>query len=400
MKNIYIARQAIYNRKMGVYAYELLYRACRTNRAEFPDALSATSQVLLNSFMEIGIEGLVGNHKAFINLPQNFFTETPPIPFDKDRIVLELLEDLDVNPQLIESVRKLKAEGYTIAIDDYLFEGKWEPLLELVDIIKVEITGLTEQELSSRISQLKSKKVMLLAEKVENYQVYELCRDLGFDLFQGFFFSKPNIIHGRKLDDNRLVVLKLLEKLNNPNSDMEDIERLLSQDAGLSYKVLRYVNSAAVGLPKKVEGIRRAIVLMGLSKIKTWASLIVMTGIQGKPTAVVASALTRAMMCEALVRETKAASPDSAFTAGLFSMLDVMLDQPLDTILGQLPLADEVKEAIAGHRGPDGEALCCAIAYEHHDWTQMSYPGVGNDRVQEIYWDVVSKVHESGLVGA
>jgi EAL and modified HD-GYP domain-containing signal transduction protein len=398
MNDVYVARQAIYNRSMGVYAYELLYRAGLDNKAEFPDAMSATTQVLLNTFMEIGLDGLAGNSKVFINMPQRFFIDLPPIPFAKDRLVLELLEDLEVDENLVTAVKKLKAAGYTLAIDDYMFEGKWEPLLSMVDIIKVEIMGLTEQQLCERIHHLKPYKLTLLAEKVETHKTYELCRDLGFELFQGYFFSKPKVVQGKKLDDNQVVVLRLLEKLNDPEAAIEDIDKLICLDAGLSYKVLRYVNSAAMGLPKKVDSIRRAILLMGLKKIRAWASLMAMTGIKGKPTEVLALALVRAMFCESLLKERGTQDTDCAFTTGLFSMLDVMLDQPLVEILTQLPLAETIGKAILDHQGPDGEALACAIAYERHDWPNMVFSGVDTQRVHDIYWEVVGLVWQSGLI--
>ncbi len=398
MEQIFVARQAIYDRKQQVFAYELLYRSGLDNRAEFPDALSATTQVLLNAFMEIGLENLAGNRRIFVNFPQGFFSDLPPIPFDADRIVIELLEDLEVNEQLCQAVARLKARGFTIAIDDYLFESKWEPLLAHVDLIKVEIPGLSEAQLRQRIGPLKQKGLTLLAEKIETEEVYRLCLDLGFDLFQGFFFSRPNIVQGSKLDDNQMVVLRLLEKLNDPGAGMEEIEQQICQDAALSYKVLRHVNSAALGLPKKVESIRRALIVMGLQKIRVWASLMAMSGIKGKSSEVIVLALIRARMCEAMARECGYLNPDTAFTIGLFSKLDALLNQSLEAILPQLPLAQEVLDAILEQSGPGGELLRCAVGHELHDWPNMVFSGIDDERLQELYWDVVGEVWESGLV--
>jgi c-di-GMP phosphodiesterase len=397
MKDIYVARQAIYNRNMGVYAYELLYRDSVKNRAEFPDGLTATGRVLLNSFMEIGIEALVGRHKAFINLPQSFFSEQPPIPFDSDKIVLELLEDLDVNEQLVKVVKELKEQGYVIAIDDYLFEGKWEPLLDIVDIIKVEVPGLSSEELESRIHELKQRNVTLLAEKVETHETFEHCRNLGFDLFQGYFFSKPNVVQGKKLDDNRMTILQLLSKLNDTQATNEQIEQLISQDAGLSYKVLRFINSAAVGLPRKVNALREAIVYMGINRIKTWASLIAMSGIKNKPSDILTTALARALMCESLCKESGKGDPDKAFISGLFSLLDAMLDQPVEVVLQQLPLADEVKLAITEHKGFEGEALKCALNHEHCDWEHSQFDNLEPEVIQTIYLHSIAQAEVSAV---
>lgn len=393
MKDIYIARQAIYNRKMGVFAYELLYRSSDINRAPKTfDGTMATTEVLLNTFMEIGFSTLVGRHKAFVNLPESYFINPTPMPFEPGQVVLEILENLEVNDQLIQSVKGLKAKGFVLALDDYIFEPKWDPIIKLVDIVKVEITGLDRIELEIRCKRLRSKgPQLLLAEKVETMEDYEFCKNAGFDFFQGFFFSKPKVVKGRKLDDNQIVVLKLLQMLNNPNSDLNQISHVISHDIGLSYKVLRYVNSAAVGLRQKVESIQRAILLMGLNKIRAWASLMALSGIKGKPMELFNQALIRAKLCEELIRATRQGNPESAFTAGLFSMLDVMLDQEIDVVFSQLPLSDEILAAILRNEGFIGQALACAIAYERHDWDGMVFPGLEREQVQIIYWDVVGQ---------
>ncbi len=397
MQDIFIARQSIYDRKQQVIAYELLYRDNNQNRAQFPDATEATSQVMLNSFMEMGLDTLVGNHRAFINLPQSFFDQIPPIPFSKDQVVLELLEDIEISGQLLNVVRGLKSQGFTLAIDDYLFEDKWTPLLNQVDIIKVEVSSLSTEELRTRIGQLKNRNLRLLAEKIETHEMFDLCKELGFDYFQGYFLSRPKIIHGRKLSDNHMVVLRLLEKLNDPNASVEEVEGLIIQDAGLSFKVLRYINSAAVGIPKRVESIQRAIVLMGLSRIRSWASLITLSGLQDKPSDILSMALTRAMMCEHLLRKSGHDIPEHGFTAGLFSVLDAMLDQPMEEILSHLPLSDEVVEAITLHQGPAGEALACIMAYEHQDWDNIRFPGLDENQIQTIYLDVNYQVIQTTL---
>lgn len=402
MKDIYIARQAIYNRKMGVFAYELLYRSGDTSQAPKTfDGTIATTEVLLNAFMEIGFSTLVGRHKAFINLPHSYFMNPTAIPFEPSQVVLEVLENLEVTDQLIEALKDLKSKGYVLALDDYVFEEKWNPVLKLVDIVKVEITGLEQLELEIRCKRLRSHgPQLLLAEKVETLEEYEFCRNIGFDFFQGFFFSRPKVVKGRKLDDNQVVVLRLLQKLNDPNAELAEISRFISHDLGLSYKVLRYVNSAAVGLRQKIESIQHAILLMGLNKIRAWASLMALSGIKGKSSELLNQALIRAMMCEALIKETKRASPESAFTAGLFSMLDAMLDQELEVVFSQLPLSDEVLSAILRGEGPIGEALSCAIAYERHDWDGMVFTGIARERVQILYWDMVGMAESNSPFGA
>jgi len=385
MQNIFIGRQAIFDREMATYAYELLYRSGGSGGVNVTDGDMATSSVMLNTFVEIGLENVVGSHLAFINLTRGFFIDEPYIPFEKNQVVLEILEDIKVDQQLVDTVKKLTAEGYRIALDDYAFEPHWDPLLPHVSIIKVEVPAVDRQCIKSQVEQLRKHNVKLLAEKIETEEEHQLYLDLGFDLFQGYYFSRPQIIQGKRLAENQLVILQLLAHLNDPKITMDDLERVIVQDAALSYKILRHINSAAVALPRKLDRIGEAVVYLGLQQIRTWANLIVLSRTDDKPQELLYSALVRACMCEQLIERGGRGDPLMAYTAGLLSALDLLLGSPLEEIMQELPVSDEIKRAIMKHEGAIGGAISCALAYEQQQWERATFAGLDSATISEIF---------------
>ncbi|MET0082266.1 MAG: HDOD domain-containing protein [Sedimenticola sp.] len=386
MEDFFIARQAIFDRNMQVYAYELLYRDNQGRPVESLDGDRASSLVILNSFAEIGLERMVGNAKAFINLTRNFIVEEPPIPIDQGRVVLEILEDIPVDEQLISCCRTLSDEGYTLALDDFAFEEKWDPLLPIVDLIKVEIPQVDLSTLQQKMEPLRAHQVEFLAEKVETVEEYRRLHDMGFDYFQGYFFEKPKVVSGKRLGENRQVALSLLSKLNDPNATPREIEQLITQDPGFSYKILRHLNSAAKGMPKKVESIRQAVIYLGLRQIQAWANLIVISGIDAGPKELFNMILTRAHMCAQLLENSgKQQLQEPGFTAGLLSALDIMMGQELKQIVPSLPLAPEIRDALLGSKGLIGAAVKCSLAYEQQQWSEVEYPGLDAQQINACY---------------
>ncbi|MEN8179068.1 MAG: HDOD domain-containing protein [Pseudomonadota bacterium] len=388
MKDIFIGRQAIFNRNMEVYAYELLFRSGQHNCSNVTQQLngdSATSQVLLNTFMEIGLERIAGPHLIFVNLTRNLLLDHPEFPFPKDRVVLEVLEDTPIDQQLLDSVSQLSQQGYQLALDDYIFEPKWDRLLSLVDIIKVEVPAVDLERIQEELPKLRSHGLKLLAEKIETEEEYQQMLDLGFDYFQGYHFSRPKILQGRRLEENSMVILRLVSELNNPEITIEKLESLITQDASLSYKILRYINSAAIGMPRKVESIRQAVIYMGLGPIRAWASLLALTRLENNPQAHFTTGLVRAHMCQQLVTRAQGCPPETGFTVGLLSILDLLMDSPMTEIIKELSLADEIKIALLEQQGVAGEALRCTLAYEIHDWNDIGLKGIQQEEIIDIY---------------
>jgi len=391
MQDIYIGRQPIFNRKLELIAYELLYRANNTrNAAEVVDHDHATTQVVINAFLNFGLEQIVGEKRAFINLPRSFITGDKPLPFPKERVVLEILEGMKIDETFLNAVRKLRADGYEIALDDFVYHTDLHPLVTLSKIVKIDFVALSRDEIQSHVAVLREANVELLAEKIETHEDFEFAKELGFDYFQGYFLCKPNIVSGRSLQSNRLAILRLLCELLDPNKKIKELADLVSQDVALSFKLLRSLNSSLYALPKRIESIQHAIVYLGLQQIKQWASLIVMVNIADKPSQLMVMALTRGKMCELMGEALGEQNQTSLFTVGMFSLLDALMDSNLENILVDLPLTPEVKAAILNHEGTMGRILRTVLAYEHGRWNDIDFPPSESAKFSDIYLQAVA----------
>lgn len=372
MEKIFVGRQPILTRDQKLYGYELLFRDGMDNAAHFIDGDDASSQVIFNTFMDIGLENIVGSHPAFINLPRHYFTGEQPMPMSSEQVVLELLEDIEPSPEVIAGMDLLISKGFTIALDDFRFTPEHIPMIERARYIKVDVLDHSVAELTEQVATLRPFNVTLLAEKVETIEQFELCQSLGFGLFQGFYFSRPHIIKNRPLPSNRLLLLQLLAKLQNPDSEFKEIEQLILQDAALSYRLLRYINSATFALRREVASIHQAIILLGINSIRNWSSLLMMSRINNeKPLELMVTSLVRARMCE-LVGESKGLGDKTQFfTVGLLSILDALLDRPMEELLDQLPLTAPLKLALLYSEGKLGGVLQNVRLYERGEWDAM-----------------------------
>jgi len=381
---IQVGRQAIFDRDLGVHAYELLYRDAQ-GRNTMSDGDQASSLTLLNAFMEIGLDRIVGPHKAFINLTRHFFVDMPPIPFSPERVVFEVLEDIEVDDVLLDRLATMASQGFALAMDDYAFQPELAPILPLVRYIKVEVQPDRLDELAQRLPALRANGAKLLAEKVETAEQFERLKAMGFDYFQGYFFARPNLVRSSRLHESSGMVTQLLARLNDPAVVMDEVVQLVSQDPGLSFKVLRYINSAAVGLPRKIESIQRAVMLMGLQRIRAWASLFAMSGLEGRPVELLNMGLLRANLCEHFARLGRQGRPDTAYTVGLLSILDAMLGRPIETLMRELPLPDEIRRAIAAREGLYGDILDRVIRIERNQWPDIAASGLAPAQALEAY---------------
>ena len=383
-ETIQVGRQAIFDRNLEVFAYELLYRDA-LGKCTVTDGDQASSTTLLNAFMDIGLDRITGPHKAFVNLTRHFFVNMPPIPFPHDRVVLEVLEDVEVDDALLAGIAGMAAQGFELAMDDYCFQPQLGPILPLVQYIKVEIQPGSLPRLAERMPELRATGAKLLAEKVETAEQFEQLKTLGFDYFQGYFFAHPNLVQSDRVTESSIMVTQLLARLNDPDVKMEEVVRLVSQDPGLSFKVLRYVNSAAVGLRHKIESIQRAVLLMGLQRIRAWASLFAMAGIGGRPLEILNLGLLRANLCERLCQLNGEGRPDTAYTVGLLSILGVMLSRPLEALIDELPFTEEIKRAIVLHEGIYGRLLDGSLHLERNEWPQHVCAHLDPSAVIEAY---------------
>jgi c-di-GMP phosphodiesterase len=259
LPDIFIGRQPIYDRQLRVIGYELLYRSNGADRAEINNADFATSQVVLNAFAEMGLDRIVGNKKAFINLTKNFFLEKYPIPFLPDQVVLEIPENTQVDEELTQAIKTFKQRGFQIALDDVSLVSSVLPLLKLADIVKMNLIEIDRQRLPGIVTALRKSNILLLAEKVETRDEFNLCNQLGFDYFQGYFLCRPETIQSKKLPTSRMVILQLINKIQNPYVDFKALEEILAQDVILSYKLLRLVNSSYYSPTVRIDSIQQAV---------------------------------------------------------------------------------------------------------------------------------------------
>ncbi len=397
MKDVFIGRQPIFDRQGKVYAYELLWRDGNSNSANISDGDHATTVVMLNALTEIGLDPLVGQHRAFINLTRNFILGDQPLPAMGDRIVLEILEDIEVDDALLAAIKKLSSQGYTIALDDFLYQPNLQPLVDLADIIKIDLLAQDEATLQEHVQILQRSAVKLLAEKVEDQRQHELCLELGFDYFQGYFFARPNIVQGKKPPSNKMAIIQLLAQLSDPRINSATLENLIMQDVTLSFRVLRYINSARYNLQREIESIQQAVLMLGLDTLRQLVNLLALSRIEDKPKELMMTALIRGRMCEQLAKQLQQ-DGYAYFTAGLFSILDALMDQPMPTLLEQLPLAKPLKQALLHHSGEMGEVLRCVIAYDRADWQQIQHPQLDANTLRQAYLEAIDWAGEAAAV--
>ncbi|GGB89742.1 histidine kinase [Marinobacterium zhoushanense] len=372
---VLMARQPIFDKELRVVAYELLYRSDDEREiANVFNGHQATSNVLVNAYTSIIANQERRQLPAFLNLPREMF-ETDSLPAMSHRqLVIEVLEDVTIDDTLIESVKRYKAAGYRIALDDFIYSPQYDPLLALADIVKVDILALGMPDVRYTVRQLKRFPLTMLAEKIETYDQLRECIDLGFKLFQGYFLRRPEIVEGRRLDSNETVLLQLLAELNNAEPNTEKLVALIGQDPSLTYRLLKIVNSAALSQQRNIENIKEALVILGLAEIRKWISLIALSGQSRKPSELVRETLVLAKMCELLAENLKSAEmpPNSAFLCGLLSRLDAILDIEKEQLLRQIAVSDQITAAVRDGSGSLGTLLTNVCAYYDGQWSQLN----------------------------
>lgn len=391
---ILMARQPIFNRNMKVVAYELLYR-CNTGNNQLPliNGDQASSRVLLHSYTSISEAGNLRVLPAFVNFTQQMLESDKLPSMSPQEIVIEVLEDCLITPRLVQAVKRLADAGYTIALDDFAFQEAAIPLLETARIVKVDLRAFSPEELSQQVEMLKPFKVKLLAEKVETRDEYKLCEELGFELFQGYFFSKPELLKGHHTGSNRTILLQLLSSLNQPDVQLNQIRALIERDPGLTYKLLRLVNSSAFGLKRKVSSIQDTLVYLGLQELKKWLSLITLADHPGKPSELTRQLLLLARMSELVAAREQQTGSERAFMAGLLLHLDGLLDTHKEEVLKQIDVDDEIKAAVLEGQGQLGNMLTRIEQFMNGDWDDTN-PDL-NLAMHDCYLESIAWTRES-----
>ena len=365
MPELLIARQPIFNETLDVVGYELLYRAHTPNVSP---ADPAVLKAALDKFAEIGLENLVGEKKVYLNASRSFLTGKYPIFLPPTSLVLEVQDDIALEQESLDAVAALSQQGYQIALEKVVSVNKVAKLLSQMHIVKIDLTSLDRMQLAETVKRLKLHRVKLLANQVETLDDLAYCQRLGFGYFEGYFLCKPRIVQGRRLDASRSVVMRSLAQIQDSTADFQSLAKIISQDVSLSYKLLKLVNSAYYSLSKTITSLEQAVALIGLNQLRAWMTLILMASVRNKPHELTTLALARAKMCELLAKDRGERQTDPFFLVGLFSILDALMDLPMQDVIVNLPLSEDIASALLSQKGQPGEVLKIALAYERGQW--------------------------------
>jgi EAL and modified HD-GYP domain-containing signal transduction protein len=396
MSDVHVARQPIFDGHLALWGYELLFRRPNESVANVGDPDAATATVVINAFTEIGLERLVGEHAAWLNVSRDFVISKLPLTLPPKRIVLELLEDQHVDDELIDALRQLRELGYTIALDDFTWDDEHAPLIEHVGIVKIDLLARDHDAVAADVERLRRHGVTLLAEKVETRADYRRALDLGFDLAQGYFFCKPETVSARGVTPNRLSVLQLVAALQDPSIAFETIESLIGHDVALSYRLLRYINSAFFGLRREVTSVGHAIALLGLENVKRWSTLTAFAGIDDKPRELITTALVRARFCELAGKHFGEENRNQLFTLGLFSVVDALMDAPMLELLRSIPFPEDMTHALVAGHGTKGALLESALAHERGTAGAPTHCGASADELAALHLESLAWATQAG----
>lgn len=373
INDIFLGRQPILDRDQRVVAYELLFRAGNTPDVTVTDDMQATASVINHAFSVMGVQTVLGEQLGFINVSADMLLSDMVELLPKTQVVLELLETIDIDDAVIERCRTLKQQGFTLALDDFVFDERYRPLLGLVDIIKVDLLLHSRDELRSAVSLIKQWPVKLLAEKVDSAEQAAYCHALGFDLFQGYYFARPSVLSAKRADPSQMALIQLLGLLLK-DVDTPQIEQIFKQHPNLTYNLLRLVNSVACGVRRSITSVAQAIMVLGRSQLQRWLQLLLFTLQAGSnyPSPLLLLAATRGKMMELLAIKLQRNTNfrDEAFMVGILSLIDILVDKPLADIVDELNPGKHIADALLHREGELGVLLQLVECVEHADVPQ------------------------------
>ena len=346
-----VGRQAILDKNGHTFGYELLYRESidKNNSASKINGNEATNRVIINTFMNLGIDKIAKRGRVFINFTRDLIIEKIYKALPRDKIVVEILEDVMAEPEVVKSIKNAKNEGYTVALDDFVFLEHLKELVKLADIIKVDFRELSQEEIKKQVELYKRYNLRLLAEKVEDEEEFEFAKRLGFAYFQGYFFQKPTIEAKSSIAPVQTSILKAISIVNNPKSDVEDLLELISGDVYLHTKILAFVNSPFFGLKNKVNDVKKAVNILGFSRVKEWINIMYISKLaEEKPEELIILSSIRAKFASFLA-ENFSADENDAYLLGMFSLMDSILNLPVEIVLKEFDyLSEDLKAALTG----------------------------------------------------
>lgn len=396
----FFARQPIFSARKTVWGYELLYRGSPEDTyASFDDNDIATLTVISNAIMNMPSSKETGR-KVLIHFTKGSIQREIPLALPPENTVVEVDESFGQDPEMIEALKKLKAQNYDIAVNNFKAKASCVSLYKVADIAFIDILGKDDEEIKALAEKARNMPFMLAAKRVEEVQQFEMVSELGFALFQGFFFEKPHIVPGRKLSSNQISRLMLFKVLEKDDPDFDDLAKVIETDVSISYRLLAFINSAAFSFTRKVESIKQALVLLGWKQIRSWLWLVILTDIspEDKHSELPYMSAIRGKFLERCVvnHDIKRVNADSLYMMGLFSLLEAMLDQPMEVIAENLPLEDRIKAALCHEQNEYSTWLELARCFESGEWEQLE--GI----VEELRLDpmLVANSYSEALVWA
>ena len=371
--DVFVARQPIFDRAREVYGYELLFRS-----DDFTDVCDgvlshdATTQVIANALLTIGLDNIVCGKKAFVNFDNDLLAGGAYSVLPKESTILEILESSQPTEELFNLCRELKSQGYTLALDDYAADPRMEPLTEIAQMIKVDVQCTSKQEQEQLVRTYRQRGIAMLAEKVETLEEYEWARNAGYDYFQGYFFARPALVRASQIPAGKVNCLRLLREMQYTDLNFAEITKIISEDVALSYKLLRYANSALFAGCGEIRSIGQALARLGEDVVRHWAALAALPLMaKDKPGELVTHSLVRARFCERLMQLSSAQSQGLGFLMGLFSLLDALIDVPLEEALQKAGITGPIREVLLGAAPQDdplNNIYNLVRQYEATDW--------------------------------
>jgi c-di-GMP-related signal transduction protein len=393
--NLFLGRQPILDRRGNLVAFELLFRSSQANGAHIDDDLLATATVINHAFSELGVEAVLGHFTGYINLSASLLMSEVIELLPKERVVLEVLETVEINDALVARLRELRSAGFRLALDDFAGDTeRYARILDFIDVVKVEIPGHSDAELAETTARLRRWPVRLLAEKVNNREQVDRCMALGYELFQGYYFAKPTVLEGKRLSHTESAIMQLTGLVVS-DADTTEIEQIFKQNPDLTINLLRLVNSVSIGARTRINSLKGAIAVLGRSQLQRWLQLLMFATAASPdaqfPSPLLMLAATRGKLMELMSTAAGGArQSDDAFLAGILSLVGALLGRPLEEILASLAVSEQVRAAVLRREGRLGDLLNLAVQVELSDVPGIErqierIDGLNATRVGEAY---------------
>nr|WP_202436363.1 EAL domain-containing protein [Vibrio eleionomae] len=373
IKYSYIARQPILDQNKCTVGYELLFRDGPNNSFPDIDPETATSRLLSDHFLSNHYQTL-GENFGFVNFPYQSLINLIPTLFPSHSLVIEVLETCEPSDELLSAIKHMRKQGYKIALDDFIPNQAWKPFIPYISVIKFDLRAISIAKAKIFMDRVKGYDIEFLAEKVETYDEFQQAKAAGFTLFQGYFFSQPEVLQRKSLNPTFLTLVQLCKEISKENLDYKKLEEIITKDLSVSFKLLSFVNASA-SVSSKIQNFKQALVYLGEQKLRRFVSIVAIASTQDdKPNALYTLSIQRARFCELLWQRARVKCNNfdledgAAFLTGMFSLLDSLLDQPLDNIVEQIPIDEALKQALLKKTGILGNILTLVQSYEHADW--------------------------------